>query len=132
MAQEKKWRLVCYDVRDPKRYRMVHKLVLGAGRPVQFSVFRCRLDDRGLERLRWELERAMAPEDRLLIIDLCPRCAERVVDRAEQDGWGGEAPTHLILPALSARSPVTGNQASAAGEAPKLRARRQRRAPQQD
>lgn len=91
MSAEKRWRLVCYDVRDEKRYRKLFKIVKGAGEAVQYSIFRCRLDDLETERLRWRLSKVMAPEDSLLIIDLCPSCAHRVVARNHVEGWS-EAP----------------------------------------
>jgi len=97
MSADKRWRLVCYDVRDPKRYRKVHKIVRGAGRSVQYSIFRCRLDARENERLRWDLAKVMAPEDSLLIVDLCPTCASNVVSRNHVTGWTSEVPTFTIL-----------------------------------
>lgn len=36
--------LVCYDIRDPKRLRQVHKTMKGFGWPMQYSVFICDLD----------------------------------------------------------------------------------------
>jgi CRISPR-associated protein Cas2 len=97
MSAEKRWRLICYDIRDVKRYRKVFKLLRGAGRSVQYSIFRARLDDRQTEQLRWELSRLMAPEDALLIIDLCPRCANTVVSRNHVDGWTTEPASFSII-----------------------------------
>lgn len=42
--------LVCYDIRDSKRLRGVHKLMVGHGDPLQYSVFLCDLS--GMERTR--------------------------------------------------------------------------------
>lgn len=64
---------------------------LGAGERVQYSIFRCRLDRRDVERLRWELARVMAPEDSLLVVNLCPTCASNVVARNHVEGWGDTA-----------------------------------------
>ena len=97
MASAKRWRIVCYDVRDPARWRKVYKTVRGAGTHVQYSVFRCRLDDREVERLRWELAKVMSPQDALLIMDLCPRCAKQVVSRNHVAGWDLEPATFRIL-----------------------------------
>ena len=97
MSAEKRWRLVCYDVRDEKRYRKLFRIVKGAGEFVQYSVYRCRLDDLATERLRWRLSQVMAPEDSLLIVDLCPSCAHRVVTRNHVEGWAEEPPTFRIL-----------------------------------
>lgn len=97
MAATKRWRLVAYDIRDPARWRKVYRIVRGAGEPVQYSLFRCRLDNRDVERLRWELARVMAPEDSLLIVDLCPTCASNVVARNHVEGWETEPPTFRII-----------------------------------
>lgn len=97
MSSERRWRLVCYDVREERRYRQVHKIVKGAGEAVQYSVFRCRLDDKEAERLRWRLSQVMTSDDALLVVDLCPSCAERVVARNVVDGWTVEPPTFRIL-----------------------------------
>lgn len=40
--------LVCYDIRDPKRLRETHKVMVGHGDPLQYSVFLCDLS--GMER----------------------------------------------------------------------------------
>ena len=96
-AQDRRWRLVCYDIRDPYRYRKVYKIVSGHGRRLQYSVFRCRLDDRATERMRWELSKVMSAEDSLLVIDLCPRCSARVVSTEFDSGWDDGAPTFLVV-----------------------------------
>lgn len=36
--------LVAYDIRDDGRLRRVHKVMLGFGEPLQYSVFLCDLD----------------------------------------------------------------------------------------
>jgi CRISPR-associated protein Cas2 len=100
-AADKRWRLVAYDIRDPARWRKVYKIVCGAGERVQYSLFRCRLDNREVERLRWRLARVMAPEDSLLVIDLCPTCASNVIARNHVDGWETRTPTFRIIGASS-------------------------------
>lgn len=63
--------LVCYDIRDPKRLREVHRIVKGYGEPWQYSIFFCVLKDIDRVRLQMELEEAMnLKEDQTLIIDL--------------------------------------------------------------
>ncbi len=80
-AETRRGRLVCYDIRDPKRYRKVYKVIRGEGDRLQYSAFRCRLDDRQVEELPWRVLQQMAADDSLLIVDLCPSCAGRVVSR---------------------------------------------------
>jgi CRISPR-associated protein Cas2 len=97
MKASKRWRLVCYDIREPARWRRVYRIVRGAGTHVQYSIFRCRLDDREVEKLRWELTKVMSPEDALLIVDLCPQCATRVVSRNHVEGWDEVPSTFRII-----------------------------------
>lgn len=86
---EKRWHLVCYDVRDPKRLAKVAKAVKGYGDRVQLSVFRARLSKRQKEELRLVLTKLMEDEDDLLIVEICPACAMRVVAGGSggKDGW---------------------------------------------
>ena len=97
MATTSREHLVIYDVRDPKRWRRVHRIVLGYGHRVQLSVFRVRATEVAIERLRWELERVMEGEDNLLIIPLCPRCADRVAARHDDCDWPAEEPPFKIV-----------------------------------
>ena len=103
MSAEKRWRLVCYDVRDAKRYRALYKIMKGVGRRIQFSVFRCRLDDREVEQLRWELAKILDAVDQLLVIDLCPGCASRAISRNHVEGWN-EKPASFAI--VAAQGPV--------------------------
>jgi CRISPR-associated protein Cas2 len=66
MAEAKHWYVICYDITEPKRWRMVYKKLHGYGRRLQYSIFRCRLTVRQMERLHWELEEMLTAEDRLL------------------------------------------------------------------
>ncbi len=63
--------LVCYDIADPCRLRHVHKTVRDFGRPLQYSVFACRLT--ALDRARLEtrlLEIIKVHEDQVVLVDL--------------------------------------------------------------
>jgi CRISPR-associated protein Cas2 len=63
--------LVCYDIRDPKRLRRVHKLLKAYGEGWQYSVFYCSL--KAIDRVRLEnalRETMNQKEDQVLIIDL--------------------------------------------------------------
>lgn len=97
MAANKRWRLVCYDIRDPRRLREVYKIVSGNGHRVQYSIYRARLDDVQLEQLRWELSRVMAPDDSLLIVDLCPTCAANVISKNHVEGWQDPVPSFRVI-----------------------------------
>ena len=93
------WHLITYDVRDPKRLRKVAAKLEGVGTRIQYSVFRCRLDNRALEKLHWELNLIMDDEDDLLVIPLCGQCAARVQlhSTGDQSSWSEPPPTFRIV-----------------------------------
>ncbi|MCL4782193.1 MAG: CRISPR-associated endonuclease Cas2 [Bryobacterales bacterium] len=65
--------LVCYDIRDPKRLRRVHKVIKGYGESWQYSVFFCVLREIDRVRLQTDLEDEMNhKEDQVMILDLGP------------------------------------------------------------
>lgn len=63
--------LVCYDIGDPKRWRMIHKLMLAYGDPIQLSVFLCPLSPVEHQRMRARLLEAInRSEDAVAIADI--------------------------------------------------------------
>ncbi|MFN5529208.1 MAG: CRISPR-associated endonuclease Cas2 [Planctomycetaceae bacterium] len=63
--------LVCYDIRDPKRLRQVHRICKGYGEAWQYSVFLCVIKPLDRVRLQSELEEVMnLNQDQVLILDL--------------------------------------------------------------
>ena len=85
--QDKRWYLISYDVRSPKRLRQTCKHLQGRGERIQYSLFRCRLTRTELEKLRWELEKILEDEDDLMFVHLCPSCAGRVDVRGVGADW---------------------------------------------
>jgi len=73
-----RWWLVCYDVRDPDRLRRAAKHLEGYGSRVQYSVFRCWMTARDLQRLRWELTAMLPVEDDVMFIPLCSQCVHGI------------------------------------------------------
>ena len=96
MAEAKNWYVICYDITEPKRWRIVYKKLHGYGRRLQYSIFRCRLTVRQMERLHWELEEIMTSEDRLLIIRLCDGCERHVATHNRPESWHIEAKSFEI------------------------------------
>jgi uncharacterized protein YjaZ len=47
--------------------------------------------------MRWELEKAMAVEDSLMIVGLCSACAAQVVARNTIAEWTEEQPRFQII-----------------------------------
>ena len=96
---DKHWHLISYDIRDAKRLRHVARKLEGYGERVQYSVFRCRLNNLALEKLHWELNQLMGDEDDLLVIPLCDCCAGKVPihSTGDQSSWAAPPPTFRIV-----------------------------------
>ena len=91
------WYLVSYDVRDEKRLRKVSRVLAGFGSRLQFSLFRCRMSERDIERLRWELSKVAEPEDALLYIGLCENCIRRLRLRDSRGEWPEDPPDWIVV-----------------------------------
>jgi CRISPR-associated protein Cas2 len=66
-------------VPDDGRRTRLHDLLLGFGRPVQYSVFECELTARELARLRLQVITVLRPrQDALAVYPLCGSCRRRV------------------------------------------------------
>jgi CRISPR-associated protein Cas2 len=64
---------VTYDIRCPRRWRRVYKLMRGYGEWLQLSVFQCRLDRMSFLRLEADLnDRINHAEDCVLVVDMGP------------------------------------------------------------
>jgi CRISPR-associated protein Cas2 len=65
--------IVTYDIRDPKRWRRVFKLMNGYGEWLQLSVFQCRLSRRRQADLIALLDGMLKNgEDHVVMLDLGP------------------------------------------------------------
>jgi CRISPR-associated protein Cas2 len=94
----KDWYLLAYDVRDQKRLRAAARKLEGYGERLQYSVFRCRLSGRDMERLRWELGQILGREDDLLVIRLCASCVRGIRNRRSTEGWPADPEPTVIFP----------------------------------
>ena len=92
----KDWYLIAYDIRDDRRLRRVAKTLEGYGTRLQFSVFRCRLTVRDMERLRWELSRIVQCDDDVLFLGLCRHCVARLRERDGGDTWAEESDLVIV------------------------------------
>ncbi|OLP20435.1 CRISPR-associated endonuclease Cas2 [Leptolyngbya sp. 'hensonii'] len=97
MAEAKHWYIIAYDIRCPKRWRRAYKLLQGYGESLQYSIFRCWLSQRDREKLRWELEKILTEDDRLLLTGLCNRCVERMQHCNRPESWPTDEEGHRIL-----------------------------------
>ena len=83
----KQWYVICYDITDAARWRKVHKRLHGYGRRLQYSIFRCRLTKLEMEKLRWELEKDLTTEDKLLILNICDKCEQKTLALNRPESW---------------------------------------------
>ncbi|OPG17662.1 CRISPR-associated endonuclease Cas2 [Ferroacidibacillus organovorans] len=79
MAIGRSFYLICYDIRDQKRWRKCHKLLKSYGAPLQYSIFQCHLSKTTMSKLRWELSVIFAEEDSLLIAPIHDADVNRIV-----------------------------------------------------
>lgn len=95
----KSWYLIAYDVRDPKRLKLVAKKLESYGTRIQYSIFRCRLEPESLAKLRWELAEIMDGVDSLLVMPICMKCAGKVPIHStpDQHDWADDPPTFQII-----------------------------------
>ena len=83
----KQWYVICYDITEPKRWRKVYKRLHGYGRQLQYSIFRCRLTKLEMEKLRWELEKDLTVDDKLLILNVCDKCEQKTLSLNRTESW---------------------------------------------
>lgn len=70
---------VTYDVVDDSRRTRLHSRLQDFGRPVQYSVFECLLEEGDLARLHAAIDELIdRGEDRVRVYLLCGGCAGRV------------------------------------------------------
>lgn len=67
---------------EPKRLASVHKVMMGYGQPLHYSVFRCDLNSKSMDAMVADLDGIINhKEDRIMIIDMGPaegRVEERI------------------------------------------------------
>lgn len=78
MKQAEHLYVIVYDVRHPKRWRQLYKLMQGHGEWVQLSVFQCLLDPMRKAQLLGRIEEVIdLLEDHVILMDLGPASRER-------------------------------------------------------
>ncbi len=73
--------VVAYDITDDRRRVRLHRLLLGFGDPVQFSVFECELSAGQTKEVRRRVRRLLRPGDRVRFYALCEHCATSIEER---------------------------------------------------
>jgi len=76
---------------------MAYKKLKGQGERLQYSIFRLNMAKKQMEELRWELGKILTEEDDLMVVRLCPGCAQRVIDTREGNNWKEAQPAFDIF-----------------------------------
>jgi CRISPR-associated protein Cas2 len=97
MSSSDRWYLLCYDIRDDRRYRLAVKIIKGYAERLQYSVFRCQLSAIARQKIGFELDKVLTNEDNVLFIELCPRCVERAGKANTSHDWPAEATSFRII-----------------------------------
>ncbi|RJO61278.1 CRISPR-associated endonuclease Cas2 [candidate division WS5 bacterium] len=66
--------IVSYDIPDDKKRLRIAKTLRDFGSRVQYSVFECIIDDKGLEIMTSRISRIISEEDSVRIYALCGKC----------------------------------------------------------
>jgi CRISPR-associated protein Cas2 len=75
----KQFVVVVYDISNDRRRTKLHDALLDYGTPVQYSVFECLLDDKGLARMKRAVGQVIRPRvDRVRYYYLCQGCLKKV------------------------------------------------------
>ena len=91
--------LVCYDIADPKRLRMVFQFLRGFGDHLQYSVFECQLTARDLVACRAGLSDIIHHiEDQVLFVNLGPTAGrgDRVISALGKPYTNVDAPCIIV------------------------------------
>ncbi len=84
---KKQFVLVVYDISNDRRRTRLHDTLLDYGSPVQYSVFECLLDEKGLARMKQAVRKVIRPQvDHVRFYYLCAEC----VRKTEVTGRGEE------------------------------------------
>lgn len=76
--------LVCYDIADPKRLRLIAKNLEKYGIRVQYSFFEVDASQKMLDALLDNIKTVMDfKEDKLYVYPICSVCKERVIIEGE-------------------------------------------------
>jgi len=70
--------IVSYDISDQRRLRKVAKFLEGFGYRLQESVFRVFVNDRDLERMKWEITKRITDADKVMYLRFCNSCARNI------------------------------------------------------
>lgn len=91
--------LVCYDISDDKRLRLVFKAMRAWGDHLQYSIFECQLTPTDFVRMQAELASLIHhKEDQVIFVDLGPSegRGDRVITALGQPYVRLDAPCFIV------------------------------------
>jgi CRISPR-associated protein Cas2 len=75
----KQFIVVVYDISHNRRRTKLHNTLKDFGTPVQYSVFECLLDKKGMQRMQRAVKKVIKPRlDRVRYYYLCQQCLQQV------------------------------------------------------
>ncbi len=95
-AGETKTWLVCYDIREARRLRRVHRLLRGEGLAIQYSAFSVRANDAGIKGLLSLIDEEIKPEDDVRAYHIPEQCPVWTLGRSFLPEGIMLTPTHVI------------------------------------
>ena len=96
-TRKRQFVLVVYDISSDRRRTRLHNVLLDYGTPVQYSVFECLLDEKGLERMKKAVMRVIRPRaDRVRFYYLCAACLPRTEVTSGVEVLGGKEQSFVV------------------------------------
>lgn len=89
--------IISYDIADSKRLRKVAKFLEGYGIRIQKSVFRLKVTDRDIQKVKWEISKKIMDEDSVFYFRFCNNCAKHVHKENPKHFSIEKEPTYLII-----------------------------------
>ena len=89
--------VVCYDIPDDRRRVKLHTALCNYGTAVQYSVFECVVDEKGLVQMQRAVARIIKPRlDHVRYYTLCAACRSRIRTTRGEIEAGDERDTWVI------------------------------------
>lgn len=77
--------VVCYDIRDPRRLRRIHRCMRSWGLPLQYSVFYCRLNRAARRQMENQLRTLIDDQDDVRVYGIHATRKTQLIGSRPQD-----------------------------------------------
>ncbi|MEM7182592.1 MAG: CRISPR-associated endonuclease Cas2 [Spirochaetota bacterium] len=89
--------IISYDVRDAKRLRRVAKFLEGYGDRLQLSLFKVKVSERDLQKIKFEVTKLTEAEDSVMYLQFCEKCSQRVKSFNPKLDWDSDTAPYKIF-----------------------------------